>query len=61
MKIDKIKNKKIIILIEKDEDGIFVGSVSGIVGCHAQGSTIKEMFKDLEEVFNLCYRNLKYV
>ncbi len=34
------------VLIEQDEDGIFIGSIPTIPGCHAQGDTEEEMLKN---------------
>ena len=45
------------VYIEQDEDGIYIGSVPAIPGCHAQGDTQEEMFQNLLEVIKLCLRN----
>ena len=46
------------VYIEKDEDGIYVGSVPALPACHAEGTTITEMLRELKSVVNLCERNL---
>jgi predicted RNase H-like HicB family nuclease len=46
------------VYIEKDEDGIYVGSVPALSGCHAEGNTIAEMLRELKSVVKLCERNL---
>ena len=33
-------NREFHVLIEKDEDGIFVGEVPQLNGCYTQGKTI---------------------
>lgn len=48
-----------IAYIEQDEDGMYVGSVPNVSGCHAEGKTQKEMLKNLQEVLALCLRNSK--
>lgn len=52
-------DKKLIAYIEKDEDGIYIGSIPSIPNCHAQGKTVEEMLKNLKEVALLCLRNFK--
>ena len=42
------------VLIEKDEDGLFIGSVSALRGCHTQGKTIDELLKNIKEAIELC-------
>lgn len=45
------------IFIERDEDGMYIGSVPSIPSCYAQGKTQEEMTKNLSEVIKLCLRN----
>ena len=49
--------KSYIVYIEKDEDGVFVGSVPTVPGCHTQGATLDELMNNLQEVIVLCTRN----
>ena len=53
-----MKNLFFTVYIEQDEDGIFVGSIPVVPGCHAEGRTQKEMLKNLQEVLKLCLRNV---
>jgi predicted RNase H-like HicB family nuclease len=53
-----MKTSQFTVYIEQDEDGIFIGSIPGISGCHAEGKTQVEMLKNLSEVLTLCLRNL---
>jgi predicted RNase H-like HicB family nuclease len=46
------------VYIEKDEDGIYIGSIPTIPSCHAEGRTQEEMLKNLAEVLQLCLRNI---
>ena len=48
----KIRN--FTVLIEKDEDGSYVGSVPSIRGCHSQGSSMEELLKNIKEAIELC-------
>ena len=42
------------VLIEQDENGVFVASVPAIPGCHTQGDTYEEAVKGIEEAIQLC-------
>jgi len=41
------------VLVEQDEDGIFVSEVMGLPGCHTQGDTIDELMKNTSEAITL--------
>ncbi len=47
------------VYIEKDEDGVFIGSIPALQSCYAEGKTQEEMLKNLEQVAKLCLRNQK--
>ncbi|NOR76944.1 MAG: type II toxin-antitoxin system HicB family antitoxin [Methanophagales archaeon] len=36
-------------LIEKDEDGVFIGSVPSLNGCYTYGKTLDELMANLKE------------
>lgn len=42
------------VVIEKDEDGVYVGSVPALRGCHTQGKTMDELLKNIKEAIELC-------
>ena len=46
-------SKKYDVIIEKDENGIYVASVPELPGCHTQGDTIKEVMKNISEAIEL--------
>ena len=54
-----MKKTQFIVYIEQDEDGVFIGSVPVVPGCHAQGDTQEEMLRSLREVLGLCLRNME--
>ncbi len=48
------------VIIERDEDGFFVGSVPALPGCYTQAKTISELTLRLKEAIKLCqevYKN----
>ncbi len=50
----KKMEKSFTVVIEKDEDGCFVGSVPAFKGCHTQGKTMDELLVNIREVIELC-------
>ena len=46
--------KAFTVVIEKDEDGYFVGSVPALKGCHTQGKTMDELLVNIREAIELC-------
>jgi predicted RNase H-like HicB family nuclease len=41
------------VLIEQDEDGIFIGKVPELKGCATQGRTIDELMENVKEAISL--------
>ncbi|MDP3987083.1 MAG: type II toxin-antitoxin system HicB family antitoxin [Nanoarchaeota archaeon] len=42
------------VLIEQDEDGLYVATVPDIDGCQTQGKTITEVMDRIKEAIELC-------
>ena len=42
------------IIIEKDSEGFFIGSVSELRGCHSQAKSIDVLMKRMQEAIELC-------
>lgn len=42
------------VIIEQDEDGVYVGKVAEIQGCISQGDTLDELIKNIKEAIELC-------
>ena len=49
-----MKKYNFTILIEKDEDGMYVGSVPALKGCHTQAKTVEELLPRIKEAIELC-------
>jgi predicted RNase H-like HicB family nuclease len=49
-----VKSQEFYVLIEKDEDGYYVGEVPQLKGCYSQGETIDELLSNIKEVIELC-------
>lgn len=41
------------VVIEQDEEGIFVASVPTLQGCYTEGDTYEEVIKNIEDVIKL--------
>ena len=46
--------REFYVLIEQDEDGMFIGEVPQLRGCYTQGRTLDELLKNIREVIQLC-------
>ncbi|MGI2336370.1 MAG: type II toxin-antitoxin system HicB family antitoxin [Dehalogenimonas sp.] len=46
--------KEYTVVIEKDEDGYFVGSVPSLHGCHTQAKTLDQLMIRMKEAVLLC-------
>lgn len=42
------------VIVEQDEDGVFVASAPAVPGCHSQGKTYEEAIKNIKEAIELC-------
>ena len=46
-------SREFFVVIEKDEDGFFVGEVPQLGACYSQGRTIDELLANMREVIAL--------
>jgi predicted RNase H-like HicB family nuclease len=56
------------VVIERDEDGLYVGSVPALSGCHTQAKSLDTLMERVREAIQLCLdveraptRNLEFV
>ena len=42
------------MLVERDEDGFFVGEVPQLKACYSQGRTLDELTQNIKEVIVMC-------
>ena len=42
------------VLIEQDDDGIFVAKVPDIDGCYTQGKTVEQAMERIKEAIQVC-------
>lgn len=54
-----MRNKEFYVVIERDEDGIYVGEVPQLKACYSQGKTVDELMKNIREVIEMCLEELE--
>ena len=47
------KKKEYTVIIEKGEEGDFVGDVVELPGCHSQGKNVEELLSNIKEAIQL--------
>jgi predicted RNase H-like HicB family nuclease len=53
IKGDHTKMREFTVIIEQDEDGIYIASVPELPGCHTQAETLDELNKRIKEAIEL--------
>ncbi len=53
--------KEFYVVIERDEDGLYVGEVPQLKACYSQGETIDELMVNIREVIEMCLEELEEV
>lgn len=48
-----MKRYRYTVIIEKDEEGVFIASCPALPGCHTQGDTYDEALDNLKDAINL--------
>lgn len=46
--------KEFNVIIERDSEGYYVGSVSELRGCHSQAKSLDELMDRMQEAIELC-------
>jgi len=47
------------VIIEQDEDGLYVADVPALAGCHTQGKTFEEAVENIKEAIDMCVQELR--
>ena len=47
-------SKEFSVIIEKDAEGYYVGSVPALRGCHSQAKSLDELMNRIREAIELC-------
>jgi predicted RNase H-like HicB family nuclease len=54
-----MKSKEFYVVIERDEDGLYVGEVPQLKACYSQGETVDELMRNIREVIEMCLEDLE--
>lgn len=54
-----MNKKQFYVIIEQDEDGIYVGEVPQLRACYSQGRTIDELLSNIREVIEMCLEEIE--
>jgi predicted RNase H-like HicB family nuclease len=54
-----MEKRKYVVVVEKDEDDVYIGSVPSLPGCHSYGETLDELMKNMKEAIELCLEVLE--
>jgi predicted RNase H-like HicB family nuclease len=46
--------REFTVVIEKDEDGYFIGTVPQLKGCHTQAKSLDKLMERIKEAVSLC-------
>ena len=50
----RTRKREFSVIIERDEDGYYVGSVPELRGCHTQARSLDKLMKRIHEAIELC-------
>lgn len=50
---------KFLVVIEQDEDGLYVATCPALQGCYTQGRTFEEVLERIRDVIDLCLEELR--
>lgn len=54
-----MKNYNLQVIIEQDEDSVFIAECPALQGCHAQGKTYEEAIENIKDVIAMCIEELR--
>lgn len=49
-----VRRYRLSVLVERDEDGLLVGTIPALKGCRTQGRTLAELEERLAEAAKVC-------
>ena len=59
MNNQNMKNQEFYVIIERDEDGMYIGEVPQLKACYSQGETIDELINNIREVIEMCLEEIE--
>ena len=56
-----MEKRNFVVVIERDENGTYVGEVPDLKGCYTQGDSVEEVMKNIREVIEMCLEEQKII
>jgi len=53
------KNYELQVVIEQDEDGVYIASCPALQGCYTQGDTFEEAIENIKDAIKMCLEELR--
>ena len=50
----KLPRHEFTVIVERDEEGFYVGSVPELAGCHTQARSLDQLMRRVREAIELC-------
>ena len=50
----RVRNREFTVIVERDREGWFVGTVTELAGCHTQARSLDQLMKRIREAIELC-------
>jgi predicted RNase H-like HicB family nuclease len=54
-----MKKYHVQIVVEQDEDGIYVASCPALEGCYSEGGTFEEAIENVKDVIGMCLEEMQ--
>jgi len=49
-----VKNYRVQVIVEQDEDGKYIASCPSLEACYTQGDTFEEVIENIKDVIKMC-------
>ena len=56
---DAMQRYEYQVIVEQDEDGVFVAEVLNVRACYAQGKTFEEAIANIRDVLQMCLQEMR--
>ncbi len=53
-----MKSYSIQVVVERDEDSVFIAECPALQGCYAQGKTFEQAIKNIQDVIMMCIQEM---
>ncbi|MGK7881394.1 MAG: type II toxin-antitoxin system HicB family antitoxin [Crocosphaera sp.] len=54
LRTNMTSKREFYMIVEQDEDGMFIGEIPQLKACYSQGKTIDELVANIKEVIAMC-------